>query len=270
MADDVAREVVDDDQREGVGAVDVALHEVEVPQVIRARRLVALVVHLALHLRRAIPRLLHHPAHRVDARPDALAAELVPDLARPETRVAVPLVEDLLVALRLDLHRRGPRRRRRTVALRGVGDLPLPAVDRVAAHTELLARFGDPVRGSVLEDLGLLRGRVDLRHPGLERPAHRRLPRRRHRLLPPRSAADGSFGSPSDCAVVTGSSRFGSSTNGPLGSRSRRPPSFDLRAAVAFALGADDAEGSTSRRTPAAFAQSSRRSAGRHASSPPR
>jgi hypothetical protein len=111
VADDVAGVVVDDNQREGVGAVDVSLHEVEVPQVIRAHGFEALIVRLALDLRRAIPGLLHHAAGRIDADLDALAAELVADLAGTEPRVAVPLVEDLLVPLRFELLRRGPRRR---------------------------------------------------------------------------------------------------------------------------------------------------------------
>src|SRR5258706_13129318 len=103
--------VIDQDEREGIGAMDVSLHEVEVPEVIRPHRLEALIVRLALHLRRAIPRLLHDMAYGVDARLDALAPELILDLAWPEPRGPVPLVEDLFVPLRFEILRRGTARR---------------------------------------------------------------------------------------------------------------------------------------------------------------
>src|SRR5262249_11722830 len=117
VTDDVPRVVVDYDEREDRGAVDVPMDEVAVPQVTWPDRLVPLIVRLALHLRRSIAVVFHHAARGVDRDLDLATAELVDDLARAEARVLVPLVEDLAIALRLDVLRRGSGRRRRAIAL---------------------------------------------------------------------------------------------------------------------------------------------------------
>ncbi len=108
VADHEARAVVEQDERERVGAMDVAVDEVQMPHVVRAHCLEAIVMRLALDLGRAIPRLLHHAAHRVHARLDPAAAQLVADLARSQTRMLLVLGEDLAVTLLVDLSRTRP------------------------------------------------------------------------------------------------------------------------------------------------------------------
>ena len=108
VADHVARVIVDEDQAEGRRAMDVPLNVIGMPDMIRTNSLVALVVLLALDLRRPVARILHHVSHRVHRHLDALASQLVSDLARPEPGMIVPLPEDLAITLRLDVLRIGP------------------------------------------------------------------------------------------------------------------------------------------------------------------
>ena len=65
VAGDEAAVVVDQNQRKGRGAVDMLVHEVEMPQVIRSYRFEPFVMGLSLDLRRAVARLFHHAARRV-------------------------------------------------------------------------------------------------------------------------------------------------------------------------------------------------------------
>ena len=78
-------------------------HVVKMPEVIWTDSFEALLVALALDLGRAVASLLHHAARSLHRDLDPTATQLVSDLARPEAGVMVPLAEDLLVALALDL-----------------------------------------------------------------------------------------------------------------------------------------------------------------------
>jgi hypothetical protein len=95
VADHEARMIVEQDQGEDLGPIDVTLDKVKVPQMVGADRFKAPSMFDALNLRRPVARRLHHPPNRVDRDFDALAAKLVFDLARAEAGVALVLLEDL-------------------------------------------------------------------------------------------------------------------------------------------------------------------------------
>jgi len=145
VADHEARVVVDQDEGERRAAVDMTMHEVEVPQVVGAHRFVALVVRLALDLGWPIARVLHHAPGRIHAHFDTDPAELIDDLTRPEAGMPVPLGEDFPVSLRLDVRRRGTACRRWRLTGGRLLDLSMPAVDREAADAELRRRRSDAV-----------------------------------------------------------------------------------------------------------------------------
>ena len=129
----------------------------------------ALVVHFALHLRQAMPRPLHHPAHRVDARPECPW--------RSWFLVAAPLMEDLLVALRLIASARAPDVGDGPLPTAGALEtLPLPSRKSSTGSHRTSCPLRSSVRRSVLEeDLALLRGRVESSPPGPSASqAHRR------------------------------------------------------------------------------------------------
>src|SRR5690606_18339356 len=109
----------------------------------------------ALDLRRPIAHRLHHPPDRVDRDLDALAAQLVFDLARAEAGVTLVLLEDLRVAQLLDRWILRCRARHRFTLRRGLG-LADPRVDRIPARAEILSCLGRAVLARVLDDLGLL------------------------------------------------------------------------------------------------------------------
>ncbi len=92
VADDESAVVVDQDQREGRGPIDVLVHEIQMPQVIRPYRLEPLVMGLPFDLWRPIPCVLHHAPRGVHRDPHPLATQLVADLARSEPRVPLPLL----------------------------------------------------------------------------------------------------------------------------------------------------------------------------------
>jgi len=140
MAHDVARTVVYQNKAKRRYLPDISLNKIQVPEVVRAHRFIAALVPLSLDLRGPIARILHHAPRRVRAHPNVAAAELIDDLARPETRVRLPLIEDLRVPLLLDVLGRRPARRRRTLTRRRLLHAPLPLVDREATHAVLLRR----------------------------------------------------------------------------------------------------------------------------------
>jgi hypothetical protein len=74
VPDHKAAVVVQQDQRECGGPADPAVDEVEVPAVVGADGLEALVVVLATDLRRPVAGVLHHPTSRGDRDLDSLAA----------------------------------------------------------------------------------------------------------------------------------------------------------------------------------------------------
>ena len=171
------RAVVDEDQRERRCLMDMPMHEVQVPQVIRAYGLEPLVVRLALDLRRPIAGILHHTPHRRDRHLDPAPTQLVPDLARPQPRVLPPLAEDLSIPLLLDRFGLRTARRRRALARGGLLELALPVVDREPADAELIRRCAHAVRRCVLERLRLLARRVAARD-ALDQAIRQHRPRR--------------------------------------------------------------------------------------------
>ena len=130
MSDDVARVVVDQNQRERHAAIDVAVNEVQVPQMIRSDCFVPLVMRLSFYLRRPVPGVLHHAPRGVYRHLDPVATKLVDDLAWTKTRVLAPLRQDLTIALRLDVRWRRTARWRWPLALDRLRQLTLPVVDR--------------------------------------------------------------------------------------------------------------------------------------------
>ena len=72
VSHDETRAVVNEDQCERVGPVDIALDKIEMPEVIGAHGLVAAVVGAALDLGRTIARALHHSPDGVHADFDIL------------------------------------------------------------------------------------------------------------------------------------------------------------------------------------------------------
>src|SRR3990172_11308686 len=109
-----------------------------------------------LHLGRTVAGVLHDPADRVHGDLDAPGAQLVADLARPEPWVLLPLPEDLLIALYLDLHRCGSARRGRPLARRRARHLVAPVVDREPAASVLLGRGAGALLRCHLQDLRTL------------------------------------------------------------------------------------------------------------------
>ena len=90
-----ARMIVDEDERERGRPVDVPMHEVQMPDVVRAHGLGTPVVWPPLDLGRPVAGVLHDAADGVHRDLHAPGAQLVADLARPEPGVLSPLSEDL-------------------------------------------------------------------------------------------------------------------------------------------------------------------------------
>jgi len=110
VSDDKPAAIIKQDQRKRRGAVDMFMDEIKMPQVIGPNGFKAFNMRVTLYLWRPVPCILHHPTRRMHRNFDALAAQLISNLAWTQPRMAMPLVQNLLVALPFDLLHTRPRR----------------------------------------------------------------------------------------------------------------------------------------------------------------
>jgi len=164
-AHDEARVVVEDDQGVDLLLVDVAVKEIQVPQMVRPYGFVALIVPgLAPDLGGHVPVLVQNTAHGVQADLEALPAQLVAHLAGAEAGVGPPLLQDPAVPGCGGVLVAAGDRAVGHLALGVQSGTPPPLVDGEAGDPQLRGGGRQALGGGELQSPGALRGCVDPGH----------------------------------------------------------------------------------------------------------